>query len=67
VAGVLTMLLTANMGCNALEKITIEIKHDGNDLSVEVKGIEDAMAAWDPNACLPHATHERRAKPRVAR
>jgi hypothetical protein len=62
VAGVLTMLIAANSGCKALEKITLDVRHEANDLIVEVKGIDAAVAAWDPETCPPH--HHRTGKPK---
>lgn len=37
--------------CRALDKLDFEVKRDGKKLEVEVRGIGDAAAAWDPAEC----------------
>jgi hypothetical protein len=57
------LALAANKDCKALDKIAIDVKHEAKDLIVEVKGIDEAMTAWDPKACGPFS-HQRSVKPR---
>jgi hypothetical protein len=57
------LALAANKDCKALDKLAIDVKHDAKDLVVEVKGIDEAMAAWDPKTC-GRSSHHRSVKPR---
>lgn len=65
--GFLLLAIKSKTECKALDKISFDVRNDAKDVAIEVKGISDAIAAWDPNACKmePRDSHEERrpAKP----
>lgn len=47
----LSLMVAADGTCRAFEKLSIDVKHDAKDVVIDVKGIADAIAAWDEQAC----------------
>jgi len=62
----LLLAIKSRVDCKALEKISFDVKNDAKDVAIEVKGISDAIAAWDPQACKMESrdSHEERRPPK---
>jgi hypothetical protein len=50
-----TLAIAGRQECKALQKLSIDVSSQAKDVAVEVKGLGDALASWDANACAQKA------------